>query len=220
MRILNLFAGLGGNRTLWSRAHEVTAIEIDEIIAKIYRERFPHDVLWVTDVFDFLLKFDINLYDFIWASPPCQTHSQMQKFNKGKIPIPEMQEIYGLKVWLDWNFKGKYVIENVQPYYKTPINPTARIDRHCFWANFHIKSRRFREKRSGHGRLEYSHIMRDNKEKLITIAMLEDVKEHVLSLPERFHVQIIRNCVDPRIGKYILDQLTNIETLENYMSTN
>jgi len=142
----------------------------------------------------------------------------MQKFNKGVMPIPKMNEIYGLKIWLDWNFQGKYVIENVQPYYKTPIEPTARIDRHVFWSNFKIRPRRFREKRKGHGSLENSHIMRDNKEKLITIAMLDDVKEHVLCLTKRLGLQIIRNCVDPRIGEYILEELSENKLVQTILS--
>ena len=38
MKILNLYAGIGGNRKLWGEDNEVTAIEYDEAIAKIYKE--------------------------------------------------------------------------------------------------------------------------------------------------------------------------------------
>jgi len=37
MKILNLYAGIGGNRSHW-KGHDITAIEIDETIAKIYQE--------------------------------------------------------------------------------------------------------------------------------------------------------------------------------------
>jgi len=35
MKILNLFAGIGGNRTLWGTQHQITAIENNEKIAEI-----------------------------------------------------------------------------------------------------------------------------------------------------------------------------------------
>ena len=37
MKILNLYAGIGGNRTLWGDKHEVTAVEINAEIAGIYK---------------------------------------------------------------------------------------------------------------------------------------------------------------------------------------
>lgn len=35
MKILNLYAGIGGNRALWENC-EVTAVELDEKIADVY----------------------------------------------------------------------------------------------------------------------------------------------------------------------------------------
>ena len=32
MKILNLYAGIGGNRKLWGNEHEITAVELDEDI--------------------------------------------------------------------------------------------------------------------------------------------------------------------------------------------
>ena len=43
IKILNLFAGIGGNRVLWGYKHKITSVEYDEDIAKIYHERFPKD---------------------------------------------------------------------------------------------------------------------------------------------------------------------------------
>jgi DNA (cytosine-5)-methyltransferase 1 len=40
MKILNLYAGIGGNRKLWNGNIEVTAIENNEEIAKIYQDFF------------------------------------------------------------------------------------------------------------------------------------------------------------------------------------
>lgn len=78
MKILNLYAGIGGNRKAWGEEHQVTAIEYDENIAKIYKENFPNDEVVVTDAHKYLLEH-FREYDFIWASPPCPTHSRVRK---------------------------------------------------------------------------------------------------------------------------------------------
>ena len=49
LKILNLYAGIGGNRKLWDGNIEVTAIEIHPDIAKIYQELFPEDKVIITD---------------------------------------------------------------------------------------------------------------------------------------------------------------------------
>ena len=43
MKVLNLYAGIGGNRNLWGEEHEVTAIEINSDIASEYKYRNPND---------------------------------------------------------------------------------------------------------------------------------------------------------------------------------
>ena len=35
-KILNLYAGIGGNRKLWGDEHEITAVEYDEATADVY----------------------------------------------------------------------------------------------------------------------------------------------------------------------------------------
>ena len=52
MKILNLYACLGGNRYKWDEVAneagieiEVTAIEWDEELARLYQERFPNDTV-------------------------------------------------------------------------------------------------------------------------------------------------------------------------------
>ena len=42
MKVLNLYAGIGGNRKLWENV-DVTAIEINPKIGNIYRDFFPND---------------------------------------------------------------------------------------------------------------------------------------------------------------------------------
>jgi DNA (cytosine-5)-methyltransferase 1 len=82
-------------------------------------------------------------YDFIWTSPPCQSHSSF-RFNIGvryrgvKAIYPEMtlwQEI----ILLQSHYQGNWVVENVKPYYATLIEPAIYLQRHCFWSNKRIK---------------------------------------------------------------------------------
>lgn len=219
MKILNLFAGIGGNRTLWN-GHEITSVEFNPVVVKIYRKRFPLDRILVQDVFDFLRDKNNNLndYDFIWASPPCQSHSQMQKFNPSKItrpPIPDLTAVYGLKFWLQQNYSNFYVIENVQPYYKVPIKPTVKLGRHLFWSNFSILPKIFPHKFLGtnkHGKI--GGVMREDYNHQIEKMMLIDIKKE---LAESFKGKklrtVVRNCVDPKIGKYILRQVHTPELL-------
>lgn len=69
MKILNLYAGIGGNRKLWGDEHEITAVEYKPEIAKIYQDFFPNDKMVVGDAHQYLLGH-FNEFDFIWSSPP------------------------------------------------------------------------------------------------------------------------------------------------------
>ena len=98
MKILNLYSGIGGNRKLWKDEHEVTAVEYNEEIAMVYRDYFPNDEVIIGDAHEYLLKNYMN-YDFIWSSPPCTTHTRINKNfavtknGKGKINprFPDMK---------------------------------------------------------------------------------------------------------------------------------
>lgn len=138
MKILNLYAGIGGNRRLWGDSHEITAVEFDEKIAAKYKEKFPNDVVIVADAHQYLLDHYKD-FDFIWSSPPCQTHSRANYFinyiTESRYPKMELwQEIIFLKTF----FKGKFCVENVVSYYEYFIPPTVEIGRHYLWANFTI----------------------------------------------------------------------------------
>ena len=101
MKILNLYCGIGGNRELWGDEHEITAVEFEPKIAKIYKERFPNDTVVIDDAHQYLLDHHKE-FDFIWSSPPCPTHSVCNNFlyAQGCIRYPDMklwQEIIFLK---------------------------------------------------------------------------------------------------------------------------
>ena len=149
-KILNLYACLGGNRYKWDEVAkeagidmEVTAIELDEELAKLYQERFPNDKVIVADAHQYLLDH-YSEFDFIWSSPPCPTHSRMRKTNTGegerksKATYPDMK-LYQEILLLEHFFKGKYCVENVIPYYE-PLITAKRRGRHLYWTNFNLPS--------------------------------------------------------------------------------
>jgi len=144
MKILNLYACLGGNRYKWDEVAdnlEVTAVELDPELARLYQERFPNDTVIVADAHQYLLDH-YKEFDFIWSSPPCPTHSRMRKTNTGegerksKATYPDMK-LYQEILLLDNFFNGKYVVENVIPFYKPLIQAKER-GRHLYWTNFNL----------------------------------------------------------------------------------
>ncbi len=141
MKILNLYACLGGNRYKWGDEHEITAVELDEELARLYQERFPNDTVIVADAHQYLLDH-YKEFDFIWTSPPCPTHSRARYWAigaNGKSPIYPDMKLYEEILLLDYHFKGKYVVENVIPYYEPMLNPKKR-GRHLYWTNFNLPS--------------------------------------------------------------------------------
>lgn len=70
MKILNLYAGIGGNRKLWA-GHDITAVEHDPEIAGVYKELYPDDTVVVGDAHQYL-ENHFGEFDFIWASPHAQ----------------------------------------------------------------------------------------------------------------------------------------------------
>ncbi len=136
MKVLNLYACLGGNRLFWDDC-EVTAVELDEEAAKLYQERFPNDTVIVADAHQYLLDH-YKEFDFIWSSPPCPTHSRARfaRRNTTSAVYPDMklyEEILFLQKW----FNGKYCVENVIPYYQ-PLIPAKKRGRHLYWTNFNL----------------------------------------------------------------------------------
>jgi len=144
-KILNLYACLGGNRYKWDEVAdiEVTAVELDPELARMYQERFPNDTVIVGDAHQYLLDH-YREFDFIWSSPPCPTHSRSRFWNsKGKDtacqPVYPSMSLYQEIIFLDNYFEGKYCVENVVPYYD-PLIPAQKRGRHLYWTNFNLPS--------------------------------------------------------------------------------
>ena len=197
MKVLNLYCGIGGNRKLWEDV-EVTAVEMNPKIAAIYQDFFPDDKVVVGDAHQYLLDH-FEEFDFIWASPPCPTHSRFNTLNnalnKKNIKYPEMslyQEIVLLKHW----FKGNWCVENVISYYKPLIRP-HELASHYYWTNFYI-SNKDNQKRGIRGE-EYD--FRSSKIGL-------DVEKY--DITKQFKKKILNNCVEPEIGLHILNESKRI----------
>jgi len=199
MKVLNLYAGIGGNRKLWKNV-DVTAVENVPEIAEVYKKFFPEDKVVVGDAHQYLLEH-FNEFDFIWSSPPCQSHSSFRQNicvrYRGTEPVYPDMRLYQEILFLQANFKGKWVVENVKPYYKPLIEPTTVLQRHYFWANFDIPERKF------------------ETDKIRTAQIPQLQEQHGFDLSEyklKNKRQILRNCVLPEVGEYILE--TYKQTLE------
>ena len=149
MKILNLYACLGGNRYKWNDVKtdiEVTAVELDYECARLYQERFPNDKVIIADAHQYLLDLknsgELDSFSFVWSSPPCPSHSRMRLTNTGqgerksKATYPDMK-LYEEIIFLKHFFKGKYCVENVIPYYE-PLILAKKRGRHLYWTNFNL----------------------------------------------------------------------------------
>jgi len=194
MKVLNLYAGIGGNRKLWGGC-EVTAVENDPDIAKMYRDLYPDDIVIVGDAHQYLLDH-FQEFDFIWSSPPCPTHSRMNFLNnvKGvKHKYPDMklyEEILLLKHW----FKGDYVVENVRSYYQ-PLIPPQEVQSHYWWSNFTIPD-------TGEVRKK----VRNDKGQTLKVKMEQQgiFIENFYNY-KRDKRTLLNNCVEPELGLHIFN---------------
>lgn len=187
MKILNLYAGIGGNRKLWGDEHEITAVEYKPEIAKIYQDFFPNDKVVVGDAHQYLLEH-FKEFDFIWSSPPCPTHSRIRTMQK-VIVYPDMA-LYQEVILLKHFFKGKFVVENVIGYYEPLILPTATLERHYFWTNFPLSP------------------FETSRDFVVTDVPKEKLAEYhgfVLPADAQDQRKMLRNAVYPPLGKHILD---------------
>ncbi len=194
MKILNLYAGVGGNRKLWSNEHEVTAVEIEPYIAQTYKDLNPNDEVVIADAHEYLIN-NFKKFDFIWSSPPCPTHSRASTSLSGwgVYRYPDMK-LYEEIIFLKHFFKGRFVVENVKPYYDVLVKPTVEIDRHLFWSNFYISQ------------------IKVDRGYDVSRATKEDLSEHhgiILPKNVKNKRKLLRNCVTPSVGLHIINCAIN-----------
>ena len=200
MKILNLYAGIGGNRKHWDgEKHDITALETDDDAARVYRDYFPQDRVIQADAHSYL-KNNHEDFDFIWASPPCPSHSKIR--NEAGVGRGQNEPVYpDMKLYQEIIFLQRldraerfdidYVVENVIPDYDVLI-PGQRTQRHLFWSNFTIPQ---------------VEVGKDN----INTGTLKELEEHhgfdlskYDDIGHKKKVKMLRNCVHPKIGKAIL----------------
>jgi DNA (cytosine-5)-methyltransferase 1 len=215
MRILNLYACLGGNRYKWDEVAQeagiklkVTAVELDPELAKLYQERFPNDTVIVADAHQYLLEH-YKEFDFIWTSPPCPTHSRIQlsQYTTRDMKYPDMK-LYQEIIFLDTFFKGKYVVENVIPYYE-PLIPAKKRDRHLYWTNFNLPSDLGGRKNPDLSR---------TKDLITALSKYHDYDFRQYKGEQAMN-KIARNLVDYEAGKTILETALGIVIKENVKQT-
>lgn len=198
MKILNLYAGIGGNRKLWGDDHDIVAVEYKPKLAAIYKDFFPSDTVVVTDAHEYLLKH-YKEFDFIWSSPPCTSHSRARMWgwkndDRVKKLYPDMK-LYEEILFLQHYFKGKWVVENVIGYYEPLIIP-IKIGRHYFWANYPITDLPHKKSDINRGNIK-------TWENDLGLSLKgKDVGQRKDA--------ILRNCVEPELGLHILNASQNI----------
>ena len=200
MKVLNLYCGLGGNRVLWSNQHQVTAVDNDIQVLEAYAERFPQDIVLCVDAHQYLLE-NFQDFDFIWSSPPCQSHSRLVQTARGKYGrthYPDMR-LYEEIVLLRSYFDGLYCVENVEPFYGALI-PCQKRGRHLLWTNFYlpefnVEDVRWEDVRKGH---------------------------YGFYLPENIYqgsndpLKVYRNMCNPKIGEEVLNAAQKVYNPPEY----
>ena len=206
INILNLYASLGGNRYKWDDVAKeagvkikVTAVELDEELAKLYKERFPDDEVFIEDAHNYLLNNYKN-FDFIWSSPPCPTHSR-SRFARKETTAPKYPDLslYEEVIFLDNWFEGKFVVENVIPYY-TPLIPAKKRGRHLYWTNFLLPNS-LNEREAG---------IMEGKDEVRRWCEFHEFDFYKYKGKQRTD-KVARNLVDYEAGRTILETYLGIE---------
>jgi DNA (cytosine-5)-methyltransferase 1 len=209
-KILNLYACLGGNRYKWDEVAkeagiglEVTAVELDEEAARLYQERFPNDKVVVADAHQYLLD-NFKEFDFIWSSPPCPSHSRARFARKNTTTAiyPDLK-LYEEVLFLENYFDGKYVVENVIPYYE-PLVPAQKRGRHLYWTNFTLPND-LKERKSS---------IMESKDEVSKWCEFHDYNFRKYKGTQSVQ-KMARNLVDYEAGRTILETFLGITRKEN-----
>lgn len=201
-KVLNLFSGIGGNRKLWKNV-KVTAVEIDPIVAKQYKINFPEDQVIIGDAYKYLVEH-FKEFDFIWASPPCPTHSRLRNLWKGdgkldnktsgsSFKLPDMG-LYSIIIFLENFYEKDWVVENVIGYYEPLIKPYIS-DNHYFWSNKIIPN------------------FKKTSRNILNQDLHTKAKERNMPIPDvqasiRKRRLMLNDCVFPEIGLKIFEAVT------------
>lgn len=201
MKILNLYAGIGGNRALWGNEHEITAVEYMPYIADVYRQLWPNDTVVEADAHQYLLDHHKE-FDFIWSSPPCPTHSRLQIPQNaiGNVRYPDMA-LYQEIIFLKHFCRVPWAVENVIGYYIPLIPPTRELARHYFWTNYQLK--KFYNPKGSYDLMRHG----------VTKLELELELYHGIKLPDgsKEARKLLRNAVMPELGLHVFECRDNLK---------
>ena len=107
----------------------------------------------------------------------------------GAKPVYPDMKLYEEILLLKGYFKGKWVVENVISWYDPLIKPTNILHRHCFWTNFNLPFKRFKQ---------CPYVLQVTKEVLS--------EYHGIKVPRVKNQRLLlRNCVYPPLAEYIFD---------------
>ena len=110
-------------------------------------------------------------------------------------------------IFLQNHFKGKFVVENVIPYYE-PLIPAKKRHRHLYWCNFNLPNvLTIREARISTGLQEVKKLCEFHDYDFYKYKGKQPINK------------IARNLVDYEAGKTILDTLMGLRTKQNINQT-
>lgn len=113
--------------------------------------------------------------------------------------------LYEEIVFLQHNFKGMWVVENVKPYY-SPLIKGKAVGRHLFWSNFDFECEEIKQPK---GFINMTNSAGSEKLKeWLGIQYDGNIYYEGNHCP----AQVLRNCVHPLVGESILKQARAIST--------
>jgi DNA (cytosine-5)-methyltransferase 1 len=195
MKVLNLYAGVGGNRKLWENC-DVTAVESSEKIAAVYQRLNPNDTVIIGDAHEYMRAHHAE-FDYIWSSPPCQTHSKMNKATRHKNRRYPDLTLYEEIIFLQHYFKGPWVVENVVPFYTPLIPPTQIVGRHMFWSSYSFQAEDVKRPAN------FINLANLKGKQALMDWLGIHYDENIYYAGNHCPAQVLRNCVHPVLGKQI-----------------
>ena len=122
----------------------------------------------------------------------------MMKATRHKKKRYTDMSLYQEILFLQHFFKGKWVVENVKPYYEPLVKPSAILGRHYFWSNFLILPFNVPEQPKG----------------FITKGTAKETEElkrwlgihyegNIYYKDNHCPGQVLRNCVHPSLGSHV-----------------
>lgn len=143
-------------------------------------------------------------FDFIWSSPPCPSHSRARFARKNTtIAIYPDMKLYEEILFLDNYFDGKYLVENVIPYYE-PLIQAQKRGRHLYWCNFNLPN----------DLCERKHSIMESKDEVSQWCKFHDYDFRKYKGKQSVQ-KMARNLVDYEAGKTILDTAMGIIRSQN-----